>query len=117
MNIIDYYKGFEGNPEIDFFVQQEEKPCLIKLWEGYFDKIMQQIEPTDTGWTSLAYFYQIQEGWYDESPWKIPNNEEAYKQFKSIDPKFLDDQEKLILSHIIYFFEKHLKDPIFIEYS
>lgn len=40
---IDYYTGFEGEPEIVFSVQFEQKTFEFKMWIGYFDSILSNV--------------------------------------------------------------------------
>ncbi|MGE8075501.1 dihydroorotate dehydrogenase (quinone) [Listeria welshimeri] len=113
----NYYKGFEGNPEIDIYTFSKNKKVGIEMWDGYFDKIMSAVQPVNSEWTSLAYYYNLYEGWYDESPWEIPNNQEALKQFESIDKSTLDKVSREILTKIIELLKNNLRNSIFIEYT
>ncbi|MBM7541149.1 hypothetical protein [Amphibacillus cookii] len=76
------------------------------MWDGYFDSIMNKLEPLNGKWTSLAYYYNLDEGWYGESPWKIPDNQEALKQLESIDETSLDKVPKEILVKLIELIRK-----------
>ena len=70
-NTIDFYAGFEGEPEIRFVARIDAAPeRIIRLWVGYFDAIMGRVEPTNGRWTGLARPYNLHEGWY-ERPWKV----------------------------------------------
>ena len=84
-NILDFYTGFEGGDEIQFIrVLPDGSKDIIRMWDGYFDNFMMQIEPDQEGWTSLAYYYHLEEGWYDESPWEIPDIKEAFEQLRRL---------------------------------
>jgi hypothetical protein len=104
--ISKYYDGFEGEPEIRFIqgIDNEEKQVL-SIWEGYFDKIMNVIIPEQTGWTGLAYFYHLHEGWYEESPWQIQSIDNVCKQLKGIDINALDRDTQNVLNDILEFLE------------
>ncbi|MBF2703818.1 dihydroorotate dehydrogenase (quinone) [Listeria welshimeri] len=115
--IDDYYKGFEGYPEIDFYTYINEEKTGIEMWEGYFDKIMNELSPVDGKWVSLAYFYHLDEGWYDESPWVIPDNKKALEQFETIEIKVLDNVTQEIILKLIKLLKDNLDSEIFIEYS
>lgn len=95
-----YYQGFEGEPEI-IFCTKTTKGSSFGIWSGYFDEIMSRIKPTSKGWEGLAYYYQMEEGWYDESPWKIPDIKLVHSQLNSINVEDLDNVCKEILSSII----------------
>lgn len=103
MEIIDdkYYKGFEGEPEIQFIkLLKEDERQILSIWSGYFDEIMEKIEPTTNGWDGLAYYYQLQEGWYEESPWTIDNIDYAIRQFNEINEGSLHETTRKVLVQI-----------------
>ena len=84
--IIDFYKGFEGEGETQFILQLKDKTkTIVKIWDGFVDDIMDKIEPEANGWTGLAYYYNLDEGWFDDSPWMIPSIEEALDQFRQVE--------------------------------
>ncbi len=102
-NIIgDFYTGYEGEGEIQFIhVLNNGNKNIIRIWDGYFDDIMEKIEPESSGWTGLAYYYNLAEGWYDESPWKIPNLLETLQQIRETkDAKFRFQCSEKILDEI-----------------
>ncbi len=113
----NYYEGFEGNPEIDIYTFLENEKVGIEMWDGYFDEIMRAIQPVNGEWQSLAYYYNLYEGWYDDSPWPIPDNQEALKQFESIDKSQLGEVPKEILTKIIGLLKNNSDSNIFIEYT
>lgn len=41
-------------------------------------------EPEEKGWSSLAYYYHLDSGWYEESPWLLQDINAAIEQLKSI---------------------------------
>lgn len=95
-----YYNGFEGEPEIQFICRKEKDTDIFVIWEGYFDQIMKLISPDTQGWTGLAYYYNMYTGWYEDSPWKIKDLQNALKQFELIDNKKLYDEATEILTLI-----------------
>ncbi|WP_026893017.1 hypothetical protein [Lacrimispora aerotolerans] len=115
-----YYLGFEGEPEIIFtVVKQDNEKSGLSLWSGYFDNIMQQITPVEGKWTALSYYYNLNIGWYDESPWLIENIEGAYEQFKGIDKNKLDELELEILEKILELLKKSIEENnnVYISYE
>ena len=66
-----YYDGFEGEPEIQLIYRKGDNNEILIMWEGYFDQIMKLMCPDAQGWTGLAYNYNMDTGWYEESPWVI----------------------------------------------
>lgn len=104
--ISNYYDGFEGEPEIRFIrCNGNEEKHILSMWEGYFDRIMNVIIPEKTGWTGLAYFYHLHEGWYEESPWQIQNIVNVCNQLKGIDINTLDRDTQNVLNDILEFLE------------
>ena len=61
---------------------------------------MKLISPDTQGWTGLAYYYNMYTGWYEDSPWKIKDLQNALKQFELIDNKKLYDEATEILTLI-----------------
>lgn len=116
----DYYIGFEGEPEIIISIKEKGKISdFIRIWEGYFNNIMQQVECDNGKWTSLAYYFNLEVGWYDESPWLVENVKEAYRQLNSIDINELQDIEREVLKGILSCFEYAMENQldVFISYE
>ncbi|HEM2239857.1 TPA: dihydroorotate dehydrogenase (quinone), partial [Listeria monocytogenes] len=61
--------------------------------------------------------YHLYEGWYDESPWVIPDNKKALEQFETIDVKILDNVTQEVMMKLIKLLKDNLDSEIFIEYS
>lgn len=98
----DYYKGFEGYPEIQFIRGLKDGGKeILSMWDGYFDSIMNAIEPKENCWTGIAYYYHIEQPWFEESEWKIPNVETVLNQFKEINITILEDKVQAVLNDII----------------
>ncbi len=115
-----YYLGFEGEPEIIFTViQYDNKKVEISLWSGYFDNIMKQIKPVEGKWTGLAYYYNLNIGWYDESPWLIENIIDSYEQLKGIDKQSLESAEQEVLENILDLLKDSIKEnyKVYISYE
>lgn len=115
-----YYLGFDGEPEIIItVVQQNNEISGLSLWSGYFNNIMQQISPVEGKWTALAYYYNLNIGWYDESPWLVENIKDAYEQFKGIDKYNLEELEEEIFEEILELFKKSIEEDnnVYISYE
>lgn len=116
-----YYEGFEGEPEIIFYLElQGEYLKKFGVWDGYFDEIIEKIEFGEKGWEGLAYYYHLFIGWYEESPWLIPNLQEAYEQIINIDiKKFNEKEEKDIIIKIARLMEEAIerKGNVYISYD
>ena len=114
-----YYDGFEGEPEYTFCLYDGNFPIeKIHLWDGYFGDIIDTIEPTEKGWTSLAEYYQMCI-YFDNDNWKIPDIKSALQQLKNIDTskiKFPKSHE--VLKILIEIFTKAYENNliVYIEY-
>lgn len=111
-----YYDGFEGEPEIQLIYRKGDNSKIFIMWEGYFDQIMKLMHPDAQGWTGLAYNYNMDTGWYEESPWVIKDLQMALKQFESIDDKNLCGEATEILMMICDIFREAISnnDEIYI---
>jgi len=97
-----YYESFEGEPEIRLIsLLKNGELQIFSIWSGYFDEIMDKIEPDSNGWSGLAYYYHMQEGWYENSPWLISDIGNAIKQFNEIREDELGLIAKEVLNQII----------------
>ena len=104
--IIDYYSGFEGSPKIQFISVIDNEKLTIRVWIGYFDNIMEAINFEPPEWTGLALYYHLDEGWYEESPWKIPELDTIIQQFQKIDYKVFDKETKKVYEDIFNLLQK-----------
>ncbi|MFL0251970.1 hypothetical protein ACJDT4_16240 [Clostridium neuense] len=116
-----YYDGFEGEPEMIFtLVKINGEKEEFGIWDGYFIRFIEKVEPKENGWTGLAYYYHLDIGWFEESPWLVENLMESYEQLKEIDiESFEYYEEKEVLRKIICLF-KHAIDngeKIYISYE
>ncbi|EUJ35855.1 hypothetical protein PWEIH_14966 [Listeria weihenstephanensis FSL R9-0317] len=57
---------------------------------------MDKIEPEGKGWTGITYYYKLNEGWYEDSSWLIPNKKKVLEQFYGIDKAVLKEVESVI---------------------
>lgn len=95
-----YYKGFEGEPEIQFIYKKNNDIKIFIMWEGYFDQIMKLMKPDKTGWKGVAYCYNMYIGWYEEEYWLIKDLRVTLKQFESIDKQKLNKEAVEVLKEI-----------------
>lgn len=92
-----YYDGFEGEPEIQFIFVKGDDREVFTMWEKYFDQIMGAIVTNKESWTGLAYYYNLDLGWNEESPWKVDDLCAGLNQFQSIDKGKLSSEATEIL--------------------
>lgn len=113
--VIDYYIGFEGEPEIRLMYSSSDKTrFLIRMWEGYFDTIMSYIQPTAKQEKRLSYYYHTHTGWYDHSPWKIPDISVVMDELQDIDKTLLDQISLDILNDMYNLLLQAKKEKQFI---
>lgn len=99
MEIINskYYKGFEGEGEIQFIrYLSNGDTYILQIWGGYFDEIMRQIEPEEDGWTGFAYHYNVEDPWWEQS-WKVPDIDIVLDQLQKIKSASLSQEAKELL--------------------
>ena len=105
MKIIDFYIGFEGEPEIVLISRDEIGNDIVrlKIWIGYFDSIMELI-PVDKvkrGEGVLSHYHK-HTGWYDDGIWQCEKIEDWESQLNSINlEKLSDNTVKLVFNEIL----------------
>lgn len=107
-----YYTGFEGEPEIQLICKNKEEIHKIIIWEGFFDEIMKAIVPEEHGWTGLAYYYNMNLGWYEEGPWIIDDLQMAIWQLNTLDCKSLSSEACEILKLICNMFKEAIDNGL-----
>ncbi|TCS96822.1 hypothetical protein [Hazenella coriacea] len=108
-----YYKGFEGEPEIQFiYTLDNEKKSILKIWIGYFETIMDAMITGEGELTGLVYYYSLHEGWYDESPWQIPNSSEAIEHFSKVRIEDLEQEVQQTLGDVIKVLPEVIKEIV-----
>ncbi|MBD7912075.1 dihydroorotate dehydrogenase (quinone) [Clostridium cibarium] len=116
-----YYIGFEGEPEIIFsLLKSNGEKEEFGIWDGYFSTIIEKVEPNENGWTGLAYYYHLDIGWFEESPWLVENLIESYEQLKEINiESFEYDEDKDVLRKIIIMFKEAIDndEKVYISYE
>ncbi|WP_262028278.1 hypothetical protein [Microvirga sp. Mcv34] len=98
----DFYSGFEGEPEIRFtYAGKDGSQRAVRIWIGYFDAIMNRVEPDNGIWRGLALPYHLNEGWYVENPWQIPSLNAVIDQWQSVDIEALKDTAQAVHIHVL----------------
>jgi hypothetical protein len=107
----DFYAGYEGEPEYIFRIERQPT-SFLRIWGGYIDAIMNAVTPGPSGWHSLAKFYHLDEGWFEESPWRIPELPAALDQLHAVDSSELDEQPKRVLTALCELFQIALSEGL-----
>lgn len=114
----DYYTGFEGEPEILFKIQANEKTFEFKMWIGYFNSILDNVKFPNPETNRFLSLYYLQEGWYDESPFEIEDVNEVIHVFNTFDIDKLSKDEKTQINSMISTLEEINNELIsFLEFS
>ena len=118
MEDVNFYRGFEGEPELIFSYQNEGSVRHFYMWMGYFVDIIDAVEPEPEGWSSLAYCYHLNEGWYDQDNWPIPDLPVAINQIQSIELTQASPGVHQVRSELIAFLQAALAKgvPVLISY-
>jgi len=114
-----YYDGFEDEPEYTFCLYDGN--CSIEkihLWDGYFCDIIRTVEPTETGWTSIAEYYNLCFE-LDNDNWKVLDIHSALQQLKNIDTSKIEfPKSHEVLQLLVDMFTRACKNSltVYIEY-
>lgn len=110
-----YYRGFEGEPEIQIILRRCDSDYILSIWEGYFDTIMMSIPATKSGWLGIVCHYHLCDAWNEESMWCVDDNEGTYNILKSVPKEKLDKTSISVLDEICdLFFESISKKCVVI---
>ena len=94
MKVFDFYSGYEGKPETTILQQSKDRQniVILKLWEAYFDRIIELIEPNEKGCREgAAIHYNLATGWFDDGSWECENVPLFLKQLESTDENRLKE--------------------------
>ena len=104
MKEVDYYTGFEGEPEMVFSLMDSKGTPLhvVRCWIGYFDQIMQEIVPGPSGeWEGMSLHYAMITGWRERSLWVCDCADLYLEQLKRIRPDKLEKDAVRVLASLI----------------
>lgn len=113
-----YYDGFEGEPRIVFFNDYNK----FIMRNGYFEIILASLLDTNLEKEGLLEEYYNHEGWYDDSPWMIPDISLTIRQLKQFNLNKVEQSENIkdvlpeLVQEIIKFIESS-SERIWIEYD
>ena len=90
-----YYAGFEGEAQISISYSLDN---ALVLWQGYFETLLECMFDQGIEANGVLLVWQVREGWYDDSPWEIPDIKEAIRQFSMFDAKKLKDDVSYLIA-------------------
>lgn len=108
MEIIDFYKGFECESELEIYERDQNGNAIthLKIWIGYFDKIMSYILPNSEGnWEGISLYYHTLTGWYEKSNWECREKNLFALQLESVEKELLDPICRDVLVYLIKIFK------------
>nr|WP_318539755.1 hypothetical protein [Terribacillus saccharophilus] len=113
-----YYDGFEGEPKLAFFNDRHK----FIIWNGYFEIILDSLLDTELKKEGLLKEYFNHEGWYDDSPWMIPDISLTIRQLKQFDLNKVEQSEniKVVLPELVQEIIKFIvssNERVWIEYD
>lgn len=115
---IDYYTAFEGEPEITFEIKLEKKTFQFKIWIGYFESILNNINLINPKENKFFSLYCSYEGWFLESPFQIKDVNEVIYLFRQFKIDKLKDEERKYINNMINVLDDIKNDLIdFLEFS
>jgi ribosomal protein S17E len=112
---IDLYTGYEGESEIVVEVTTDIFSKKVRIWRGYFSRIIKYIKPHNNTWTGLAYYYHLVIGSTEEDHWQIPDLEEALSQLKNInipEDEQMYEVKTQVLPEIINILSKGIEEKV-----
>ena len=117
--IFDHYTGFEGYPEYRFIIVSAEEATIFRMWDGWFDGIMREMEFRDTQRTTFVHLYHTHQGWFEASPWQFQEVKTAISQLQDACKKLPPGQNQTIANQLIEFLSSGYEQgaKIFIEYD
>ena len=118
---IDLYTSHGGygviaTDEIIFEIETDKYKKRLRVYDGYFDIIMEYVGLSEDGtWTGLAYYYHCDPCWENGDWWKIPNLEESLSQLKSVnipDDEVMQETRTLALPEIIKILSEGIEQKV-----
>jgi hypothetical protein len=106
MKVIDFYQGFEGEPEVVVSHRGIDGglKSQINMWFGYFDDLMEHIPPGKSGdWEGVPKYYHSLIHWRDNKDWECTNIQLFIDQLTAIDPSKLRLESTLVLETLVHF--------------
>lgn len=103
MLVFDFYSGFEGKGELRILRKSSDGATIsvILIWVGFFDIIMNKIEPSEKEWEGVLLYYHLHTGWYEEENWECKEVELFIEQLESFDHNYLDKDCKEVLDVLL----------------
>lgn len=95
MKSIDFYSGFEGEPEITIaqFDVEGKTVFILRTWIGFFDAVLRKIKPQNGEWAGIVKHYHLETAWNEET-WKCDDLTLLFIQLSKIDTVDFDEKEK-----------------------
>lgn len=93
-----YYIGFQGEPEILFYFKDNDNEKVgFRIWIGYFEYLLGASVSNTIVTGGIIENFVNQEGWYDESPWRIQNSQKAILELGQFNVDNVESKEESII--------------------
>ncbi len=109
MRELDYYSGFEGEPE--YVVQSAQ--MRIRVWQGDFDEVFRMLEPGPEGWEGIALAYNVctldDDAW-EPKGWRDPDPADTLRRLEELSGLVPDGRARLFHEAYIELLRIALRD-------
>lgn len=93
-----YYDGFEGEPEIVIYFKEGNKEKKgFRIWIGYFEYLLGASLLKEIKAGGILESYINQNGWYDESQWRIKDLHQAIFELEQFDVDKIESRENSVI--------------------
>lgn len=104
---LDFYSGYEGEPEIIFeLIKNAKKIKTIHIWDGHLLFIVEKAIKTEFGWKGIAGAYY--NGDMDER-WTFDNLYECLEDLEKIDISTEDKETQTVYYALIDLFKEAIE--------
>lgn len=94
-----YYDGFEGEPEVVIYFKEKDKEGF-RIWIGYFEYLLGASISEEIKIGEILQSYINQDGWYDESEWRIEDLQRAIFELEQFNIEKIESKEDSIIETV-----------------
>lgn len=91
-----YYNGFEGEPEVLIYFNGKDKEGF-RIWIGYFEYLLGASISEEVKTGGILESYINQDGWYDESEWRIEDLQQAIFELEQFNIEKIESKEDSVI--------------------
>ncbi|AOR23490.1 hypothetical protein [Clostridium taeniosporum] len=94
-----YYDGLEGEPEVVIYFKEKDKEGF-RIWIGYFEYLLGASISGEVKIGGILESYINQDGWYDESEWRIEELQQAIFELEQFNIEKIESKEDSIIETV-----------------